>query len=85
MLGFTFIRADTSLFEIMFCGTIMGVGSGIFTSPNISTIMGMVSPERRGIAGGTKTMMNNAGQVVSIEMFFAIIASGLTPQAKEKI
>ena len=81
LLGFTWIRADTSLTEIVLWQVLMGIGSGIFNSPNTNTIMGSVPVERRGIAAGTRTMMNNTGSVVSIAMTFAVVSSGMTPKA----
>jgi MFS family permease len=81
LLGYMWIRPDTSLGEIVLWQVLMGVGSGLFNSPNSNTIMGAVPAERRGIAAGTRTMMMNAGMVVSIAMAFAIISSGVTPEA----
>ena len=81
LLGFTWLKAESSLAEIVLWQVVMGVGSGIFNSPNTNAIMGAVPVERRGIAAGTRTMMNNAGSVISIAMTFAIISSGMTPQA----
>ncbi len=82
LLGYSlFTRVNMSMFEVVLWGTIVGFGSGMFNSPNTSTIMGLVPPERRGIAGGTRTMLTNAGSVLSIAMAFAILSSGLTPQA----
>lgn len=81
LLGLTWMRADTSLGEIVLWQVVMGIGSGVFNSPNTNAIMGAVPVERRGIAAGTRTMMNNAGSVISIAMTFAIISSGMTPQA----
>jgi MFS family permease len=81
LLGFTWIRADTSLAEIVIWQVLMGTGSGIFNSPNTNTIMGSVPVERRGIAAGTRTMMNNTGSVVSIAMTFGVLSSGMTPKA----
>ncbi len=86
LLGYSlFTRVDMSMFEIVLWGTVMGFGSGMFNSPNISTIMGLVPPERRGIAGSTRTMLMNAGSVISIAMAFAILSSGLTPQAMDAL
>ncbi|MDA8425353.1 MAG: MFS transporter [Treponema sp.] len=81
LLGFTWIKADTSLAEIVLWQVLMGLGSGIFNSPNTNTIMGSVPVERRGIAAGTRTMMNNTGSVISIAMTFGVLSSGMTPKA----
>jgi MFS family permease len=83
LLGYTWLRADTSLAQVVFWQIVMGLGSGFFNSPNSNTIMGAVPAERRGIAAGTRTMMNNAGSVISIAMTFAVISSGMTPVAME--
>src|SRR5206468_6771387 len=45
---------------------IVGVGSGMFNSPNTAAMMGTVAPHRRGIAAGTRTMLQNTGAVISI-------------------
>ncbi|HEU23524.1 MAG: MFS transporter [Mesoaciditoga sp.] len=86
LLGFAiFTRVDMSIAEVIIWGTVVGFGSGMFNSPNTNTIMSMVPPDRRGIAAGTRTMMNNAGSLVSIAMAFAILSSGLTPQAMDAL
>jgi EmrB/QacA subfamily drug resistance transporter len=81
LMGFLWLRADTSLAEVVLWQAIMGFGSGLFNSPNTNTIMGAVPADRRGIAAGTRMMMNNAGSVVSIAMTFAVISSGISSEA----
>ena len=56
---------------------IVGVGSGMFNSPNTAAMMGTVAPHRRGIAAGTRTMLQNTGAVVSIAFVIAIITSAV--------
>ncbi len=85
LFGFTFIRAQTSLLEIILWQMIMGFGSGMFNSPNNNAIMGAVPANKRGVASGTRVMMNNAGSVVSIALAFAITASGMTPKAMQAL
>jgi len=81
LLGFIGISPQTSLSELVVWMVIMGIGSGMFNSPNTSEIMGSVPPERRGIAAGTRTMMNNAGQVISIALSMAIVSSSINIQS----
>ena len=76
-----FIREGMTPLEIVLWAALVGLGSGIFNSPNTNIIMRNVPPERRGIAAGTRTMMNNAGSVISIAVAFVILSSGLTQQA----
>lgn len=81
LLGMVRISARTSILELSVWMFISGLGSGMFFSPNTSAIMGAVPVERRGIAAGVRTMMNNAGSVISIALAMAIISSSITPEA----
>jgi MFS family permease len=52
-----------------------GLGNGLFNSPNTSAVMGSVAPDRRGVAAGTRTLLFNTGQLFSLAVSFAILAS----------
>ncbi len=56
---------------------ILGVGQGMFSSPNTSSIMGSVPAEQRGVASGMRSTFQNSGTIVSIGVFFSLITSGL--------
>ena len=43
---------------------LVGIGSGMFNSPNTAAMMGTVPTERRGIAAGARTMLQNTGAVI---------------------
>jgi EmrB/QacA subfamily drug resistance transporter len=64
---------------------IVGVGSGMFNSPNTAAMMGTVPAQRRGIAAGTRTMLQNTGAVVSIAFVIAIITSAVPKPVLLKI
>ncbi len=81
LIGFMKIGQNTSTAELIVWMIIMGAGSGMFFSPNTSAIMGAVPVEKRGIAAGTRTMMNNAGSVISIAMAMAVISSSISQDA----
>jgi EmrB/QacA subfamily drug resistance transporter len=55
----------------------VGVGSGLFNSPNTAAMMGAVAPQRRGIAAGARTMLQNTGAVVSIAFVMAIVTAAV--------
>jgi nitrate/nitrite transporter NarK len=57
---------------------IMGIGNGMFGSPNIAAIMNSVPPEDRGVASGMRSMLQNSGMVVSMALFFTIVIVSLT-------
>jgi EmrB/QacA subfamily drug resistance transporter len=56
---------------------IVGVGSGMFNSPNTAAMMGTVPPHRRGIAAGARTLLQNTGAVLSIAFVLAIVTSAV--------
>jgi EmrB/QacA subfamily drug resistance transporter len=56
---------------------VVGVGSGMFNSPNTAAMMGTVPTYRRGIAAGARTMLQNTGAVISIAFVLAIVTSSV--------
>ncbi|MDI6603600.1 MAG: MFS transporter [Thermoanaerobacteraceae bacterium] len=81
LMGLMRITAHTSLIELIIWMMVIGAGSGMFFSPNTSEIMGTVPADKRGIAAGTRTMMNNAGMVISIALSMGIVSSSISPEA----
>ncbi len=55
----------------------VGVGSGMFNSPNTAAMMGAVPAYRRGIAAGARTLLQNTGAVLSIAFVLAIITAAV--------
>jgi len=56
---------------------IVGIGSGMFNSPNTAAMMGAVSPHRRGIAAGARVLVQNTGAVLSIAFVLAVITAAV--------
>jgi MFS family permease len=56
---------------------IMGIGSGMFASPNTASIMNSVPTEHRGAASGMRSTIQNTGSVASLALFFSIVISAL--------
>jgi MFS family permease len=54
-----------------------GIGSGMFASPNSSSIMGSVPARQRGAASGMRSTFQNSGTAVSIAVFFSLMIAGL--------
>lgn len=81
MGGFLRITDTTPTSILIILMVIIGIGSGLFFSPNAGLIMGAVPAHKRGIAGGTRIMMINAGNVISIGVAMAIISSSISPEA----
>jgi len=57
---------------------VMGLGGGLFASPNTVSIMNSVPPQHRGAASGMRATLQNVGQTISIAVFFTIILSALS-------
>lgn len=57
----------TSLFWQIIPGTLlMGMGAGLFQSPNNSSVMSAVPPRKLGVAGGINALVRNVGMVIGI-------------------
>jgi MFS family permease len=54
-----------------------GIGSGMFASPNSSSIMGSVPARQRGAASGMRSTFQNSGTALSIGLFFSVMIAGL--------
>jgi len=59
---------------IIFCN---GLGSGLFASPNTSSIMSSVPAAHRGAASGMRSVFMNSGMSLSIGFFFSLMIAGL--------
>jgi MFS family permease len=57
--------------------TLNGVASGMFGSPNTSSIMSSVPSEQRGAASGMRSTFMNSGTALSNGVFFALMIAGL--------
>ncbi len=73
LLSYNFIFWEFGL--ILF---VMGIGGGLFASPNTAMIMSSAPPEHRGAASGMRATLQNVGQTVSIAIFFSIVLSALS-------
>jgi EmrB/QacA subfamily drug resistance transporter len=64
---------------------ILGVGSGMFNSPNTAAMMGAVPGHRRGIAAGARVMLQNTGAVISIAFVMAVVTAAVPKDVLFKI
>ena len=56
---------------------LVGIGMGLFTSPNQAGIMNSLPPNRRGAGAGMATTFQNSALVLSIGIFFTLMVLGL--------
>ena len=73
----TTLQAGSPYWESGVWLALVGIGSGMFNSPNTAAMMGTVPVERRGIAAGARTMLQNTGAVISIAFVLAIVTNSI--------
>jgi MFS family permease len=56
---------------------LVGIGMGLFASPNQAGIMNSLPPDRRGAGAGMATTFQNSAMVLSIGIFFTLMILGL--------
>lgn len=69
--NFNYIELGLTLF-------LMGIGGGMFGSPNSASIMNSVAPQDRGVASGMMTTVMMTAFTVSMAIFFTIVIVGIT-------
>jgi MFS family permease len=85
LAGMTTLGVHTPYFWSALWLFVVGVGSGMFNSPNTAAMMGTVPPQRRGIAAGARTMLQNTGAVISIAFVLAVVTSSVDKDTLFKI
>ena len=75
--GLMMLQADFDYPVFALLLLLNGVGSGLFSSPNATMIMNGVPAAERGQASGVRATTMNAGQVLSIGVFFTLMIIGL--------
>lgn len=71
------LPADFHYWTFAFYIFVVGAGMGLFASPNTSAIMSAVPPRFRGVASGMRATFMNAGQMLSLGIFFSMVISSL--------
>jgi EmrB/QacA subfamily drug resistance transporter len=74
------MSTTTPLLQIEIILIVLGLGVGLFSSPNISSVMGSVPPQRRGVASAVRATLFNTGNVVSIALVAYIVTTAIPYQ-----
>jgi EmrB/QacA subfamily drug resistance transporter len=85
LAGMTMLQPHTSYVWSAVWLTLVGIGSGMFNSPNTAAMMGTVPDHRRGIAAGARVMLQNTGAVLSIAFVLAVVTSAVPKTVLFKI
>ncbi|AYG05204.1 MFS transporter [Gryllotalpicola protaetiae] len=71
------IPVNFSYLEFALITFLNGIGSGMFAAPNRTAIMNAVPANQRGAASGMTGTFQNAGNSLSIGIFFSLMIAGL--------
>jgi MFS family permease len=74
----TFLPANFSYLPFAILLFLNGIGMGLFSSPNTSSIMSSVPPQDRGVSSGMRATLQNSGMLFSMTIFFTIVIVGLS-------
>ncbi|GAA1870766.1 MFS transporter [Pseudonocardia ailaonensis] len=76
-VGLMLLPVDFGYWAFALLIAVNGIASGMFASPNSSSIMGSVPAPLRGVASGMRSTFQNSGTAVSIGVFFSLMIAGL--------
>jgi MFS family permease len=79
-LGFLLLTVLPANFDYIWFALILfmlGVGQGMFSAPNTSSVMNSLPSDQRGVGSGMRATAMNAGSLASIGVFFSIVIAGL--------
>jgi EmrB/QacA subfamily drug resistance transporter len=85
LAAMTTLGVSTPFWETGLWLFVVGCGSGLFNSPNTAAMMGSVPSNRRGIAGGARMLVQNAGAVISIAFVMAVVTAAIPSAVLFKI
>ena len=85
LIMFVFLGEETTLGYVIGGLAVMGIGSGVFSTPNANAIMGSVEKRYLGVAAGTQGTMRSSGQMVGMAIVMILFAmyigdAAITPE-----
>jgi MFS family permease len=76
-IGLAMLPYNFDYWELGVLIFLMGIGNGMFSSPNSSSIMNSVPPQDRGVASGMMSTLMNSAWTLSMAVFFTIVIVGI--------
>jgi MFS family permease len=76
-IGLSLLPYNFDYWELGILIFFMGIGNGMFASPNSSSIMNSVPPQNRGVASGMLSTLGNSANTLSMAVFFTIVIVGI--------
>jgi MFS family permease len=84
-VGLMLLPIDFSYWAFAALIAVNGIASGMFASPNTSSIMGSVPTRQRGVASGMRSTFQNSGTALSIGVFFSLMIAGLASRLPQTL
>jgi len=84
-IGLVLLPVDFPYWLFAVLLAVSGLGSGIFSAPNTSAVMGAVPANQRGAAAGMRGTFFNSGSALSIGIFFSLMIVGLAATLPETL
>lgn len=79
LVALVFLSPTSPYLILALALTLMGIGGGLFWSPNTSTTMGAAPRNRLGVASATLNTLRNVGMVFSFAISLAVAAASMPP------
>jgi MFS family permease len=76
-IGLMLLPVDFTYWKFALLIAMNGIGVGMFSAPNSSSIMGSVPAAQRGAASGIRSTFQNSGTALSIGVFFSLMIVGM--------
>ncbi len=83
LVGMALLKADSPLYLLIVCLVIFGLGLGAFSSPNNSSILADVPPQKQGYGGSFLATIRNLSFALGTA-FLAVFAQSLAYNQKFK-
>ena len=84
-IGLVGLAMDTGLhtpyWQLAFWMTLISIGSGLFNSPNSSSIMNAAGPKYRGEASGIRSLTANLGMMLSVAFTIPLVTQSIPREA----
>jgi MFS family permease len=81
LIWFSTLNQKSSYSAVLISLVLFGLGSAMFGPPNISSVMGSVPAEKRGVANGIRMTFNTTGGVLSVP-FSLLLMTLVMPYAR---
>lgn len=79
------LRPEIGAAQLAACLWVLGLGIGSFVTPNNTSILQNVQPQRRGIANGVRSTLQNTGIMVGTALALSVALARLSPGSQRMV